>query len=312
MLCACGRPRRGVSSANHPSPRLKTRRHAAVFLAVALPLALGADTVRLAGSDLAGPALGPVLERNPPAPGGEWQLDFAGTKPGLDALRAGTADIAVVLLEAIPTSLDPGIVYTPLAYRAPAIVVSEGNPIAGISLPALAAMLGEGETENFRRWSDLGLPGEWSARTISVHAASADDPLLLDYLRLRVLKSPRLKGSLATGAGRATLLTRLREDESAIGILPALPADMTGLKTVPVALNAGGIPFGPTPENVHAGDYPLRMILAVATSRDPGPGAAAGRRVLLSGSVAQALAGHGFVPVPEGVRSRLSVAVAVP
>jgi phosphate transport system substrate-binding protein len=291
---------------------LNARLHVAVLLAIALPVSLVADVVRLAGSDLAGAALGEVLGRNPPAPGVEWLIDLAGTKPGLDALRAGKADIAIVLLESLPTAADPVIEYTPLAYRAPVVVVSDRNPLAGISLSALAAVLGEGETENHRRWSDLGLPGDWSARTISVHAASADDPLLLDYLRLRVLKSPRLKSSLVTGTGTAALLTRVREDESALGILPALPVDMSGLKVVPVSLNTGGIPFGPTPENVHASDYPMRMILAVAIARGAGSAAVAGRRVLLSDSVAQALAGHGFVPVPPGVRARLSVALALP
>jgi hypothetical protein len=291
---------------------LNSRFHVAVLLAIALPVALAADTVRLSGSDLAAPALDDVLERNAPGPDSEWRFDFAGTKPGLDALRAGTADIAIVLLESLPTAPDPEIEYTPLAYRAPVVVVSDRNPLAGISLSALAAVLGEGETGNYRRWSDLGLPGDWSARTISVHVASADDPLLLDYLRLRVLKSPRLKSSLATGAGTAALLTRVREDESALGILPALPVDMSGLKVVPVSLNTGGIPFGPTPENVHASDYPMQMILAVAIARGAGSGAVAGRRVLLSDSVAQALAGHGFVPVPPGVRARLSVALALP
>ncbi|HUG10073.1 MAG TPA: hypothetical protein VMM36_03620 [Opitutaceae bacterium] len=291
---------------------MNSRLHVAVLLAVSLPVALAANTVRLAGSDFAGPALGEVLKKNPPSRGGEWLLDLVGSKPGLDAVRAGTADVAIVLLESLPTASDPDIDYTPLAYRAPVIVVSDRNPISGISLPSLAAVLGEGETENFRRWSDLGLPGEWSARTISVQAASADDPLLLDYLRSRVLKSPRLKSSLATGAGTAALLTRLREDESALGILPAMPADMTGLKSVPVALNDAGIPFGPTSENIHAGDYPMRMIMALATARDAGSGAAAGRRRLLSDTIAQALAEHGFVPVPSGVRARLSASVKVP
>jgi phosphate transport system substrate-binding protein len=275
-----------------------------------LPVALAANTVRLAGSDLAGIALGRVLKKTPPSRGGEWLIDFVGTKPGHDALRAGRADIAIVLLESLPTASDPEIDYAPLAYRAPVIVVSDRNPLAGISLPALAAVIGEGETENYRRWSDLGLPEVWSARTISVHAASAEDPLLLDYLRLRVLMAPRLKSSLATGAGTAAILTRLREDESALGILSALPVDMTGLKAVPVALDTGGIPFGPTPENVHAGDYPMRMILAVATARGAGSATVAGKSVLLSDTVAKALAGHGFVPVPSGVRSRLSVSLA--
>jgi ABC-type phosphate transport system substrate-binding protein len=311
-LRACGRIARLISSAILASLRLNSRFHVVLPLALALPVALAADTVRLVGSDLVAPALGVVLQENPPADGGAWRLDLAGTKPGLDALRAGMADIAIVLLESLPAGRDPTIEYAPLAYRAPVVVVSDRNPIAGISLPALAAAIGEGETENHRRWSDLGLPGEWSARTISVHAASADDPLLVDYLRLRILRSPRMKASIATGAGTAAILERLREDESALGILPAMPDDMTGLKALPMALNIGGIPFGPTPENVHAGDYPMRMILAVATPRGAEPRVATGRSVLLSDTVAQALAAHGFVPVPSGVRSRLPVAIAAP
>lgn len=282
------------------------------MLAIALPCSASAGTIRLAGSDLAAPALAGVLQTGPVLQGMEWKLDMTGSKPGLDALRAGSADAAVVLVESLPAKGEPGIDYTPLAYRAPVIVVSANNPIPQITLPALAAVLGEGETENYRRWSELGLPGEWSARTILISAASLEDPLLLDYLRLRVLKTPRLKTSIATGTPAAALLARLRQDESAIGIFPSMPADMTGLRVVPVALNTGGIAFGPTPENVHAGDYPMRLILVVATTHGAGEPTTSAIRALLADSVAQALASHGFVPVPAGVRARLATAAAVP
>ena len=147
---------------------MNSRLHVAALVAIALPVSLAADIVRLAGSDLAGPELAAVLKANSPSPGGEWLIDLAGTKPGLDALRAGKADIALVLLESLPTASDPGIEYMPLAYRAPVVVVSERNPLAGLSLSALAAVLGEGETENYRRWSDLGLPETLAAADLAM------------------------------------------------------------------------------------------------------------------------------------------------
>lgn len=58
------------------------------------------------------------------------------------------------------TLRNPAIDFIPLVYRAPVIVVSARNPLAEITLPALAAVLGEGETESYRRWSELGLPGD--------------------------------------------------------------------------------------------------------------------------------------------------------
>jgi hypothetical protein len=283
-----------------------------ILFATALPAAMSAEIVRLAGSDLAAPALAGVMAAASPGQGIDWKVDLKGTKPGLDALRAGTADATIVLLESLPSTRDPALEYTPLAYRAPAILVSAGNPLSQITLSALSAVLGEGETENYKRWSELGLPGDWSARTISISVASVEDPLLLDFLRFRVLKSPRLKSSIVTGAPAAALLTRLREDDSAIGIFPSIPADMTGLRAVPVALNAGGIGFGPTSDNVHAGDYPMRMILAVARVRDGGGPSEEAVRALLSDRVAQALASHGFVPVPAGMRARLAAAVGAP
>lgn len=311
-LRACGRMVWPVSSASFASPRMNPRIHAVLSLVLALSAAASAQSIRLAGSDLAEPALRAALQQVATTRVADWRLDLAGSKPGLDALRAGTADIAVVLLESLPAAQDPAIDYTPLAYRVPVVVVSDRNPIDGISLPALAAVLGEGETENYRRWSDLGLPGGWSARTISAHAASADDPLLLDYLRLRVLKSPRLKTSLATGLDLAAAVARLREDESALGVLPAMPAGVSGIKAVPVAPDASGIPFGPTPENVHAGDYPMKLVLALATVRNAQARVTAACRVLLSDGVAEALAAHGFVPVPSGVRSQQAVAGSAP
>lgn len=292
--------------------RVNHRPIAAGLLLTGLPLLIRADAIRLAGSDLAKPAVAAGLASGATGTGAGWVLAMDGTRPGLEALRAGSADGAVVLVESLPAGRDPAVEYMPLAYRVPVIVVSAGNPLAQIELPALAAVLGEGEAESFRRWSELGLPGEWSARTISILTSSGDDPLLLDFLRHRLLKSGRLRTSVATGVPTEALLARLREDESALGILGSPPADMNGLKALPLALDAGGIGFGPTAANVYAGDYPLRMVLAVAYLRDPDSRRAGMLRTLLSDGVANALAGHGFVPAPAGVRARLADSIPRP
>lgn len=293
-------------------PRMSFRSRASVAFALLIPVFSFADPIRVAGSDLAEASLVAGLKEGPRPPGKDWVLKLEGTNPGLAALRSGSVEAAVVLLESLPTVTDAAIEFLPLAYRAPSIVVSSSNPIAQISLPALAAVVGEGEIENFLRWSELGLPGDWSARTISVHTGSVADPLLLEYIRLRVLKSARLKGSITSPATIESLLARLREDEAALGILSAPPSQMAGLRTVPVALANGEIAFGPTPDNVHAGDYPMRMVMAVAVARERTPRSNAALRVLLSDEMAQAFAAHGFVPVPGGARARLTPAASFP
>ena len=61
----------------------------------------------------------------------------------------------------------------------------------------------------------------------------------------------------------------------------------------------------PTPENVHAGAYPLRLALYVSFPREKAQELQRFLKFLLSDETAAALAPADFVPMPVGVRNQL-------
>ena len=85
----------------------------------------------------------------------------------------------------------------------------------------------------------------------------------------------------------------------------ALAAEVPGLRVLSLAASPTDPAYGPTPEHVHRGSYPLRMPLYVAFRREAAPGLQLFLKFLLSDEAAAALAPAYFVPLPPGARNQL-------
>src|SRR5258706_2636471 len=115
-------------------------------------------------------------------PGSRWE--HLGTLNGFHALIANETDLAPMGRELWPSELAAyeatqhrkapleiavarGGFNTPQRTTAQAIFVHQGNPVARISLPQLAAILGANPT--IQRWGQLGATGEWADRPITIY-----------------------------------------------------------------------------------------------------------------------------------------------
>jgi hypothetical protein len=112
-----------------------------------------------------------------------------------------------------------------------------------------------------------------------------------------------LKNTVVVLARPEEVAAWVRTTPGGLGVLPAAPDD---LKVLALAMGPGGVAFGPTLENVHAGDYPLRVPLRLVLPR-----AAAGEhlvlsRFLLGDEAAMAMRADGLVPLPRAVRQQLA------
>lgn len=261
-----------------------------------MPLAVAAADVMLAGSDLLRPALEPAIA------GRGVRLRLEGSRNGLLDLRAGRADLAVVAFAPDEPPPDKEFRLVPLAYQTVVFAVNEGNPVRQVTFAHLAGMYGEKESTNFRQWGALGVKDLWANKSISLQMVEEGDALGIGLFRVVALHTPQLRTTINVHPNEAELVRRLRSDDACIGMFPRPLRDSAGVHVLLIARDEKDVPFGPTPENIHAGDYPLRLPFYLAfnplRSAELAPVVAA----LLADDVAVALEKAGYVAVPANAR----------
>ena len=277
------------------------RRFLLASLLIGMPLAVCAGDLVLAGSDLLRPALEPVLANGAEA-AHPVTLRLEGSHPGMQDLRAGKADIAVLTFapnEALP---DTEFRVVPLAYQVVVLAVAAANPVRQVNYAQLGGLFGEKEPSNHRLWGDLGAEGVWKEKSVTLGAEESSDTLGLDLFRFTVLREPQLKSTITFYRSLDELVRRLCSDDTSIGLFCHVPADTMGMRLLLVSRDEKDVAFSPTPENIHTGDYPLRLPFFVVFKPQRAAELSTVVATLLSEEVAAELIKQGYVAVPSNVR----------
>lgn len=276
-----------------------------LLFAAAPGLPLHAD-IRVVGSDFLREALAPAVRDFTRQNEAEVRLDLRGTRPGLDDLRDGRADVGLFLLPPGEKPPADSFVSRVIGYHVAVLIVPAASPVTQITYDQLRGIFGQGGRANFSRWGDLGLTGEWSGRAIALHAPGPAVSLVLPMFQRLLLNGGVALPAVEAAASRAQLEQQVRQAENAIGLSPALPPDGSGLRVLSVAASARDAAYAPTPENLHSGDYALRLPLYVVFRREAAPGLLLFLKFLLDEEGgAAALARADFQPAPLGVRNQL-------
>ena len=278
------------------------RRFLFAALLTGMPLALSAGEIALVGSDLLKPALEPVLARTSRGAAGAVRLRLEGSHAGLQELRAGKADLAVVAFAPNEPLPEAEFRLVPLAYQVDVLVVPGTNPIRQVSYAQLGGLFGEKEAVNHRQWGALGAKGVWEDKTVTLSTVESPDSLALDLFRFTVLRVPQLKTTMSIHPNLDELLRRVRGDDTTIALFPCLPTDAAGLHVLLVARDDKDVAFGPTPENIHTGDYPIRLPFYIVFKPERAAELAGVVNTLLEEPVAAELTKLGYVPVPANFR----------
>jgi ABC-type phosphate transport system substrate-binding protein len=212
--------------------------------------------------------------------GERWE--HLGTLNGFHALIAGETDIAPMGRELWPSEaaiyeaaqgrkapleirVARGGFNTPQRTTAQAIFVNERNPLARITVPQLAAILGERPT--ITRWGQLGLEGEWADRPIAIYMPPRAAPNSMS-MQMRVLKGGAWNSAASEGAIAKTAAA-IASDPGAIGF-GGLEEGGPGLKALAVAAAEGAPYFALDADNASSGRYPLTRYMYIRLSRAPG------------------------------------------
>src|SRR5258705_8368038 len=213
-------------------------------------------------------------------PGSRWE--HLGTLNGFHALIARETDIAPMGRELWPSEIAAykattrleapleirvarGGFNTPQRTTAQAIFVHASNPLARISLPQLAAILGE--HPSITRWGQLGLTGEWAERPIAIYMPPRVAPNATS-MQIMALKGGAWNPAVREGKIEETAAAIAR-DPNAIGV-GGFEEGGPGLKTLAVARDEAGPYYEGNGPNASSGRYPLTRYMYIRLNRAPG------------------------------------------
>ncbi|TVP81758.1 MAG: hypothetical protein EA353_01215 [Puniceicoccaceae bacterium] len=263
---------------------------------------LQAEEIRIAASDLLAKFIeAPLLKF-----GAEheivFDIDGIGSLPALDRLRANEVDLAII---AVPRGSEvPRDEFNifPFAYDAAIVAVHENNPLIEISLAQLAGIFGSNEESNFNTWGDLGLSG-WGNRSIKMLSGAGGDSIALELFKHSAFRQGTMKSSVTVVSPRE-VEGLIGSDASSIAILSKMPTQQN-VKVLMVSPDARSTAFGPSNDNVHYGDYPIRLAFYIAYNQRNSSRLERVIRALLGDEVATSLRSHDMLPLPDTVRQKL-------
>lgn len=281
---------------------------AAAFSAALLTSSLfAADQIRISGSDLLDGALREDLAAFGKRSDLALSFDLHGSRLGLEALNQGRADLALLVFSAQDPKPGPELSDAVIGYLTSVVVVPADLSLTQISYPQLAGAFGASELSNYRRWSEIGVLGEWAPRAISGMVLRRSAGLSLDLFRYNVLQKPDLKPTIAQLDSAEEAYGRLLGEEGGIAILPFAPPSGKKLKVLLLSKGggAGDVAYPPTAENLHTGDYPLRLPVHVVFRKGEAGKLSRVIRHILADETAPALQAVGVMPLPVQARNQL-------
>ena len=272
-----------------------------LLLSLTLIVTAQAEEIRIATSDLLADDITAPLKAYAAENDSTFVVDSIGSLPALDRLRSDEIDLAIIAVpdgDEVPR--DEFSVY-PFAYAVAVIVVNDSNPLDEISVAGLGGIFGSKEELNLNTWGELGLSGMGS-RNIKALAGTSDESIALELFKYSILKGSVMKPSVSM-VKDTEVEELLRSDGASIAILSRMPENKN-IKVLMVSSDSDTyVPaFGPTDDNVHYGDYPIRLAFYIVYNLRDDARLRPLIRELLNDEVATSLRSNDLIPLPETVR----------
>ena len=277
-----------------------------------ISVSLRGEPIRISGSDfLAGP-LDQVLISLAEERSEEIKVSWPGSYLVKQALQQQQIDMALLALPEGPASLmeeHTGWAELPFAYRIALLVVNQENPLQSMTLKALRGIYGIEGADSLNHWDSFGLRGVWRSRMISAHILDIPGAFTPALFRRYCLEGVSLKKRVQSWQETAALLKYVANNPTAIAVLPALPdlPEQPKIRVLAIVDTSKQLPFTPKPNNIYTGDYPLRLPFFILYNRERSATLKPYLKRLLADDVAERLATHYFVPLPEMLRYDLTL-----
>jgi len=195
----------------------------------------------------------------------------------------------------------------PVAIDALAVYVNKENPITGLTIPQVDAIMSStrkcGHESDITTWGDVGLSGTWAAKTIQLYGRNSVSGTY-GYFKKKALCKGDYKSNVNEQPGSASVVQSVTSSLNGIGY-SGIGYKTSGVKAVPLAKKAGGEFVAATPDNAVAGKYPLARFLYVYVNKQPNKPLAPLEqefvKMVLSQVGQKVVIKDGYIPLPEKV-----------
>jgi phosphate transport system substrate-binding protein len=207
------------------------------------------------------------------------QIEGKGSTTAPPALISGTAQLGPMSRSMRGTEIDQfekkfGYKPTPIrtAVDALAVFVNKDNPIKCLTLEQIDAIFSKsrryGYKEDLKTWGQLGLPGDWANRPISLYGRNSASGTY-GFFKEHALKNGDYKDEVKEQPGSASVVQGVTVDRYGIGY-SGIGYTTAGVGAIPIAEKAGDPCVEATADNAYAGTYPLARFLYVYVNKAPG------------------------------------------
>lgn len=263
---------------------------------------LQAEEFRIAISDLIISYIQAPLEAHADEHGFTLEIESIGSLPALDKLRSDEVDLAIVALPDDNRSYRSEFIVYPFAYDASLVVVKQSNPIQEISMKELGGIFGSRQELSVNTWGDLGFSGLGS-RNINPCLGTSENSIILELFKHYALNGTSLNSNVSIDQVDS-VEALVSSNGSAIALMPRLPKK-SGLKTLMISKDGDSPAFGPTSNNIHHGDYPIRLPFCIAYNQRDKSKLVSLIRYLLEDEMASHLESNALFSLSNNVRRNL-------
>lgn len=239
------------------------------------------------------------------------QIQAAGSSTAPPALTEGTANLGPMSRKMKDNEIDDfesayGYKPTaiPVAIDALAVFVNKDNPIKGLSLPQVDAIMSStrkcGHASDITTWGQVGLSGGWSSKPIQLYGRNSVSGTY-GFFKDEALCKGDYKSNVNEQPGSASVVQAVTTSSNGIGY-SGIGYSTSGVKALPLALKEGGAFVEPSPENAISGAYPLTRFLYVYVNKKPNEPLAPLEKefikMVLSKTGQQVVIKDGYIPLP--------------
>jgi len=195
----------------------------------------------------------------------------------------------------------------PVAIDALAVFVNKENPIKGLTIPQVDAIMSStrkcGNDTDIKTWGDTGLEGSWAGKTIQLYGRNSVSGTY-GYFKKKALCKGDYKSNVNEQPGSASVVQSVTSSLNGIGY-SGIGYKTSGVKAVPLAKKPGQAFVAATPDNAVAGKYPLARFLYVYVNKQPNKPLAPLEqefvKMVLSQAGQKVVIKDGYIPLPAKV-----------
>ncbi|MFK5948310.1 MAG: phosphate ABC transporter substrate-binding protein PstS family protein [Methylococcales bacterium] len=242
------------------------------------------------------------------------QIQAAGSSTAPPALTEGTSNLGPMSRRMKDKERDafekkygykPTVI--PVAIDALAVYVNKENPIKGLSIPQVDAIMSStlkcGHGSEITTWGQAGLEGAWASKSIQLYGRNSVSGTY-GYFKKKALCKGDYKSNVNEQPGSASVVQSVTSSLNGIGY-SGIGYKTSGVKAVPLAKKEGQAFVAATPENAVSGKYPLARFLYIYVNKQPNKPLAPLERefikMILSQTGQKVVIKDGYIPLPEKV-----------